>query len=182
MCIAVSTIPKSSRCLCVDAICINQSDVQERNHQVSEMANIYRSANCVLIWLGLAFPHSDIALEYLFIPREELEKMTERFTLVCNDPEVWRLFFELPYWRRLWICQEVILASEVLVCLGSEAQRWDASHFSYERLAQPTLLTDRTVEQGSIQEQGLYQFTMLEWRRYVLWADTSPVQRRVPST
>jgi hypothetical protein len=35
----------------VDALCINQLDVQERNEQVSKMAAIYRSAYNVCIWL-----------------------------------------------------------------------------------------------------------------------------------
>ncbi|KAF8849427.1 HET-domain-containing protein, partial [Acephala macrosclerotiorum] len=40
------------RVLWVDAICINQEDVLERNHQVEMMGDIYRLANEVLIWLG----------------------------------------------------------------------------------------------------------------------------------
>ncbi|KAI1456695.1 heterokaryon incompatibility protein-domain-containing protein [Annulohypoxylon moriforme] len=38
--------------LWVDAICINQKDVQERNHQVKLMASIYQKATYVLSWLG----------------------------------------------------------------------------------------------------------------------------------
>lgn len=40
------------RILWIDAICINQDDVGERNHQVSFMAKVYASANRVLVWLG----------------------------------------------------------------------------------------------------------------------------------
>lgn len=36
----------------IDAICIDQLNVFERNHQVSQMGNIYSSAASVLIWLG----------------------------------------------------------------------------------------------------------------------------------
>ena len=32
---------------------------------------------------------------------------------------VWRLFCERPYWRRLWIVQEVVLASKAVVACGS---------------------------------------------------------------
>jgi hypothetical protein len=38
----------------IDAISINQANVQERNSQVSMMGNIYRRASVVRIWLGLA--------------------------------------------------------------------------------------------------------------------------------
>jgi hypothetical protein len=35
-----------------DAICINQSFILERNHQVQQMGRIYRDANRVFCWLG----------------------------------------------------------------------------------------------------------------------------------
>ncbi|KAL8387074.1 hypothetical protein RB599_002316 [Gaeumannomyces hyphopodioides] len=38
----------------VDAICINRSDVGERNSRVAFMRDIYRGAECVLAWLGAA--------------------------------------------------------------------------------------------------------------------------------
>lgn len=45
----------------VDAICINQDDLEERNRQVSLMAFIYSRAQAVLVWLGrLIFPPDDI--------------------------------------------------------------------------------------------------------------------------
>ena len=36
----------------IDAVCINQSDVAERNSQVSQMAQIYKKASALLVWLG----------------------------------------------------------------------------------------------------------------------------------
>ncbi|KAG4442480.1 hypothetical protein IFR05_002032 [Cadophora sp. M221] len=45
-------IPSGIRILWVDAICINQDDVEERNNQVSLMGSIYSSAWRVLCWLG----------------------------------------------------------------------------------------------------------------------------------
>jgi hypothetical protein len=38
--------------LWVDALCINQSDIAEKNHQVSSMARIHSQADNVLVWLG----------------------------------------------------------------------------------------------------------------------------------
>jgi hypothetical protein len=34
----------------VDQLCINQSSIEERNHQVSMMSSIYRGASHVLVW------------------------------------------------------------------------------------------------------------------------------------
>ncbi|KAF2442642.1 hypothetical protein P171DRAFT_522385 [Karstenula rhodostoma CBS 690.94] len=41
------------RVLWIDAICINQSDIGERNHEVAKMAQIYTLASRTVIWLGL---------------------------------------------------------------------------------------------------------------------------------
>ncbi|KAE9368089.1 HET-domain-containing protein, partial [Stipitochalara longipes BDJ] len=43
--------PKESR-IWIDAICINQTNVTERNQQVQQMDRIYSRAMKVLIWLG----------------------------------------------------------------------------------------------------------------------------------
>lgn len=39
----------------IDAICIDQSNVSERNHQVQQMGTIYRNADQVICWLGSGF-------------------------------------------------------------------------------------------------------------------------------
>ncbi len=38
--------------LWIDALCIDQNDEREKNHQVSIMGKIYREATTVFIWLG----------------------------------------------------------------------------------------------------------------------------------
>lgn len=43
----------------IDAICINQADLAERESQVKLMGRIYRQASRVLIWLGEGTEHSD---------------------------------------------------------------------------------------------------------------------------
>jgi hypothetical protein len=55
------------RILWIDAICINQSDVGEKNHQVAMMYNIYRSAREVHVWLG---PGSEDSREALSLVPE----------------------------------------------------------------------------------------------------------------
>lgn len=48
--------------LWIDALCINQDDLQERNHQVRRMKAIYEGAYQVIVWLGPATDDSDLAL------------------------------------------------------------------------------------------------------------------------
>ncbi|KAF2810674.1 uncharacterized protein BDZ99DRAFT_286850 [Mytilinidion resinicola] len=43
--------PDEATFIWIDAICINQKDVSERNHQVSMMKEIYSSARTVRVWL-----------------------------------------------------------------------------------------------------------------------------------
>src|SRR5450432_2440442 len=45
-------LPNAVRVIWVDAICINQRDIEERRKQVSLMRRIYSSAFRVLVWLG----------------------------------------------------------------------------------------------------------------------------------
>ena len=46
----------------MDAICINQDDLAEREQQVRLMPGIYHKANRVLVWLGDASDAGDQAL------------------------------------------------------------------------------------------------------------------------
>lgn len=43
---------RGSGFLWIDAICINQADLDERNGQVRIMPEIYSKASCVIVWLG----------------------------------------------------------------------------------------------------------------------------------
>ena len=47
----VSTEPKY---IWVDALCINQGDTSEKNHQVASMIEIYKNASETICWLGVA--------------------------------------------------------------------------------------------------------------------------------
>jgi hypothetical protein len=51
--------------LWVDAVCINQRDTDEKNHQVRQMAEVYRHAAQVFVWLGPAADESCKVIEYL---------------------------------------------------------------------------------------------------------------------
>ncbi|KAF8862535.1 HET-domain-containing protein, partial [Acephala macrosclerotiorum] len=46
----------------VDAVCINQADFVERESQVQMMADIYRGASSVIVWLGEEGDDSDLAM------------------------------------------------------------------------------------------------------------------------
>jgi hypothetical protein len=49
----------------IDAICINQDNKTEKTSEVSKMADIYRSAASVLVWLGEYDEYSGQAIELI---------------------------------------------------------------------------------------------------------------------
>ncbi|EME49951.1 hypothetical protein DOTSEDRAFT_121719, partial [Dothistroma septosporum NZE10] len=46
----------------VDAVCIDQSNTEERSAQVANMADIYADADRVLVWLGDIQPEEDMGM------------------------------------------------------------------------------------------------------------------------
>ncbi|KAK4228100.1 heterokaryon incompatibility protein-domain-containing protein [Podospora fimiseda] len=57
--------------LWVDAVCINQADVHERESQICLMRDIYKNASEVFVWLGPQLPAGDVDVtEILFFMRE----------------------------------------------------------------------------------------------------------------
>jgi Heterokaryon incompatibility protein (HET) len=64
---------QESRPLWIDAVCIDQGHLQERNHQVQLMSTIYTNAEEVLVWLGPRTKTSDLAMDFL-LNRPDLSK------------------------------------------------------------------------------------------------------------
>jgi hypothetical protein len=65
-----------ARILWVDAICINQENVSERNHQVGMMGNIYSFATSVRVWLGEMSGNSGEAILLLHEIFESFEEVS----------------------------------------------------------------------------------------------------------
>ncbi|KAH8596691.1 heterokaryon incompatibility protein-domain-containing protein [Bisporella sp. PMI_857] len=113
-----------SRTLWIDAVCINQANVEERNHQVFMMNQVYSAANQVLVWLGEARNHCDVAMD-------RLKELGESGEVPIGEKGLSRalIYDELinrDWWSRLWIVQEVVLArsTPIFIC-GSRWLPWD---------------------------------------------------------
>ncbi|KAJ8119345.1 hypothetical protein ONZ43_g3688 [Nemania bipapillata] len=132
------------RTMWVDAICINQSNDQERSEQVQRMGQIFSLASRVVAWLGPSFPDSSVALAALRRVGEQVEYSTDRRFLPppqCSHPDWHRQDTQLPlttneitaltrlygveYLSRLWVVQELQLgnAKSVVVC-GNDEIPW----------------------------------------------------------
>ncbi|KAF5499516.1 Heterokaryon incompatibility protein 6, OR allele [Colletotrichum fructicola] len=116
---------KGVRTIWVDAICINQTDMQERQEQVAKMGRIYEKASRVVIYLGpdLVPPTSTSSLYPRRHNLREFDTLPERPQLPSDyliPSKQWKLsdVFSREYFRRLWIIQELIMSSNITVRIG----------------------------------------------------------------
>ena len=72
--------PNMSRTLWIDAICINQSDMDERGNQVTFMGAVYSKAKSVTIWLGTQSDGSSLAMSSLadLRSKESMDRISTR--------------------------------------------------------------------------------------------------------
>jgi hypothetical protein len=137
------------RTLWVDALCINQSNLHERNHQISLMRNIFSNARQVIAWLGEADldcggdmeSESDLAMDFLASDVwTKTPTTTGTGTWTRPDPSrrgapgaapsatvILALagLFSRPYWTRVWIVQEVAMARKVTLHCGDRQVPWE---------------------------------------------------------
>jgi hypothetical protein len=115
------------RILWIDAICIDQSNIEERNHQVPLMKTIYSNATTVRVWLGNPTTGSDDAIVILKeigqgVPLQEI-KIQGR---IIHDDDI-KTMIELmnrPWWNRTWVQQELLLAKRAVFHCGFSWFEW----------------------------------------------------------
>lgn len=106
----------TQRTIWVDSICVNQDDPEERSHQVNLMEQIFSKAFTVLIYLGQESQEhaSGMAMSLLGQP----ERLRNVDGLNQHERESIKHLFERPYFRRMWIVQEVALAQTLELHCG----------------------------------------------------------------
>ncbi|KAF2822451.1 HET-domain-containing protein [Ophiobolus disseminans] len=105
----------------IDALCIDQTNTAERNHQVAQMGRIFSGAACVYVWLG-ANAELLRVLHALVQYREKPGHSPEQERFISSEISALETYmFANPYWRRAWIVQEKLLARAVMVWLDSNS-------------------------------------------------------------
>jgi len=131
------------RLLWIDAISVNQGDVNERSSQVKRMKDIFSKADRVLVWLGEEVEDTQCAIECITtisscitvdwsrmkmekIPKSE-ESIGSGANLLFNEQQFSSLanFFDSDWFERLWIWQEVHLGSPTTIAIrGTQHVLW----------------------------------------------------------
>ncbi|KAI8627444.1 HET-domain-containing protein [Xylariaceae sp. FL1651] len=137
--------------LWIDAICINQSDPVEKSNQISLMGDIYSLCRRVIIWIG----EHDALTEYTFRALAFMaarSKTGEKFNYydwkqvqqneARNGPRqlshkpaniksmiagaAFSALFSRPWFRRVWVIQEIALPPDAVVICGKFQIDWDS--------------------------------------------------------
>jgi hypothetical protein len=88
------------RIIWVDAVCINQRNLEERIQQVQIMAKIYSKAHRVIVWLGKEAVDTKGALENIGLAANE--ELTERSKKEINKQAILNLL-QRPWFQRIWV-------------------------------------------------------------------------------
>lgn len=108
----------------IDALCIDQRNVAERNHQVGQMGEVYSRAWRVVSWLGVQpricnskqakasslykDSKGDSSQSKAHARQDFLEKFGAHIGRIDS------------YWERAWIIQEVILPKKAFILIGDQ--------------------------------------------------------------
>lgn len=106
-------------CIWIDSICIDQNNVEERDQQVSIMADIFRSAESVYVWLGRGDEDTSYAIEHI---RDHNPQTI--FVPITFSQGVEKLF-HASYWTQRWVIQEFALADNLVIACGKQRTTWD---------------------------------------------------------
>ncbi|MCJ1450478.1 hypothetical protein MMC28_000809 [Mycoblastus sanguinarius] len=109
----------------VDAICINQDDVDERSHQVLLMKRIYTQALQVYIYLGEdkvlgTSPLTDF-MNVVFLPHKEVKGQPKLEPYNRTMRAAWLDLFSRPWFSRVWVIQEATACSNTVIVCGNMA-------------------------------------------------------------
>ncbi|KAF7672699.1 hypothetical protein GT037_009200 [Alternaria burnsii] len=120
------------RTLWIDAICIDQSSVTERSAQVAFMSTVYRAGMRNLVYLGEDDGMAERGVKAVQDVVADMRTATNDLTMLAQtifvehtgehltsdegfsediDFEALEVFFSLEWFRRLWVLQEIVLAT-----------------------------------------------------------------------
>ena len=121
----------TERLLWIDAICINQEDLDERSRQVQLMSLIYHQATKVQAYIGEPSDSSDVGMDFVLQDAASMMNHMNRPSTGLglgntSSPQQVAVdsILQRPYFERVWILQEIEVARKVDVILGDKIVDW----------------------------------------------------------
>jgi hypothetical protein len=114
--------PTKQQCIWIDALCINQGDLDEKNAQVKFMGEVYKQASAIIIWIGAPEDSSDPndSTRRFF---QQLVKYGAADSRSKNEQsKTWlklEAFLHRLWFTRRWTIQEALLAKQATILCGS---------------------------------------------------------------
>lgn len=126
------------RWLWADAMCINQVDNLEKASQIPLMVDIFRNANGVLAWLhpenegierGMRFldhlsRHAQVSMTGAESNGSRSRNIHDGGNDMASKLDGVATFFQLPYFQRLWIVQEIVFNLTITLICGKTELSW----------------------------------------------------------
>jgi hypothetical protein len=137
--------PTMTRVLWIDAICINQEDLDERSNQVPLMRYIYPQASQVVVWVGEEDDMSRLAMstfkEWASLYNEDIsynphvrQEFQSRFGLRHDFESTVKAissFLRRPWFSRSWTLQEISLCQDATIVCGELEMGWNCLYKAY---------------------------------------------------
>ncbi|KAI9157896.1 heterokaryon incompatibility protein-domain-containing protein [Paramyrothecium foliicola] len=135
--------PDKERIIWVDALSINQSDVQEKTQQVRMMGTIYEGSQQCLVWVGEVPDDDDEIPSYTLQDAQAALNMisllaasdTEQTLPSCLNTRDGRkgavrairgmMLFGNKWWQRIWTVQEAVLPKKKTIVWRTLSISWD---------------------------------------------------------
>lgn len=144
---AIATIRRESmsQLIWADALCIDQTSIEEKNSQVPLMRTICQRATTVHIWLGydtnrrtgleafnvmrqLYSAYGELGWDYNMYKKPVTSAAKPSIKIPALDDPCWNSvlnLIRLPWFSRTWIIQEVAVSQEAFLHCGDATLEWD---------------------------------------------------------
>lgn len=142
--------------LWIDAICIDQANIEEKSQQLPLIGSIYRNATTTIAWLGEESRNSHLAfalIEKLWqeerqpsvIGRKQPAKEANKNIVKSLNPPLVPVeernsiaallgLLRRPYWKRVWIIQELAFSQKIKIFCGGDGADWSALKVALQKV------------------------------------------------
>ena len=138
------------RVLWIDAICINQQDLVERNHQVTLLQDTFQKAKNVIVWLGEDTGDANEAFKILRAIDPSSSSSMDIIRLMITDRQnALAKFLGRSWFRRIWVVQELICAQKATITCGDhemEGERFLDVASTIKKIGKLSSLRDQSVQ------------------------------------